>query len=249
MTSHQLLFFVSGVVGFGPSIAVLYHALRTYDYPHTDHAYFESRRVFLGIAVGMVLGTVSGGLAVALAAPDLLALVLVLALLALFEEGFKLVYLNRKGYRGRYDTTFYGVAIGIGMSALVAAGTAYVNGPGLFAPGRITLVAVFSASLAFIHAATGAVLGFGCSRGDLLPAFVQAYAARVLHAAMLIPFFVWSTTGRTDIAIPLFSLAAATAFTVVVYWYAYGSVLPNTLPPEMRRERRRSFRKATGGDE
>lgn len=246
VASDQLVFFASGVLGFGPSIAVLYHALRTFDYPYTDHAYFDTRRVFLGLAVGMVVGTTSGAFTVAIgSSPTLVSLVILLLLLALFEEGFKIVYLNRKGYRGRFDTTFYGVSLGIGIAALVAAGSAYVNGPRLFSFSVASLLVVFSASLAFVHATTGAILGFGCSRGELVTAFAQAYVARVLHAAMLVPFFVsGALQPDTGVALPLFSLAVALAFTFFLYRYTYRSVLPQTLPSELRRERRRGVRRA-----
>jgi len=126
VAADQFVFFVSGLIGFGPSVAVLFHALRTYDYPHTEKAYFDTGRVFLALAVGMVLGTASGALTVALqqGVGSLLALVIVLLLLALFEEGFKVLYLNRKGYRGRFDTTFVGLTLGVGIASIVAAGSA-----------------------------------------------------------------------------------------------------------------------------
>jgi len=115
VASDQLVFFASGLLGFGPSVAVLFHALRTYDYPYTEKAYFDTGRVFLALAVGMILGTASGALTLALsgAATTVLSLVVLLILLALFEEAFKLIYLNRKGYRGRFDTTFVGVTLGV----------------------------------------------------------------------------------------------------------------------------------------
>lgn len=248
MASSAVLF-ASGLVGFTPAIAVMYHALRTYDYPFTEKAYFNTARVFLAFAVGMVLGTASGAITVGLGAISSLSLVsllVALLLLVLFEELVKLVYLNRKGYRGRFDSTFCGLGMGVGIAALVAAGNAYVNGDALFAPGPVLLLAVLAASLAFVHASTGAIIGFGCSRGEVTTAFAQALVARILHASMLVPFIVWSALGRTDLAIPLFSLSAAAAFAFFVYWHVYRNVLPETLPPELRRERRRDLRNAGG---
>jgi len=246
VAQDQFVFFVAGVIGFGPSIGVLYHGLRTYDYPYTEKSYFETRRVFLALAVGMVIGTVTGAMSVGfrLGITSLLSLVVLLLLLALFEEGFKLVYLNRKGYRGRFDTTFVGLSAGVGIAAIVAAGSAYSNGPGLFAASSVTTLLAFSASLAFVHGATGAILGYGCSRGEIVVALAQAYVARVLHAAMLVPFFVWSglPDPEANLAVPLLSLVGAVVFTMLLYLHVYRSVLPETLPPELRRERRRRVR-------
>ena len=244
----SLIFLASGILGFGPAVGVLYHALRTYDYPYTERAYFDTTRVFLGVAVGMILGTASGAITVWVgAAGSLLGLILLLIGVALFEEAFKLVYLNRKGYRGRFDTTFVGVSLSTGMAAIAAAGPAYSNGPGLLTVSVFVPLAVFSVTLAFLHGATGAILGLGCSRGEIVTPFAQALLARVLHAAMLIPFFVWYSQPSTPIALPGFSLAAATGFTLFLYSYAYRSVIPRTLPVDLRRERRRRVRRSPRG--
>lgn len=243
VSSHGLVLFVSGLVGFGPAVAVLYHALRTYDYPYTEHSYFDSARLFLAFFIGIVLGSISGFITVALGASSLLSLVIILLLLAAFEEGIKLVYLNRKGYRGRFDTTFVGLGMGIGIAALVGAGVAYVNRQDLLLPHFLAPLAVLSASLAFVHAATGAIIGFGCSRSAIIEPFAQAYVTRVLHASMLVPFIVWSALGRTDVLIPLSSLIAAAVFTFLVYRHVYRKILPETLPQELRRERRRALRR------
>ena len=133
--------------------------------------------------------------------------------------------------------------MGIGLAALVAAGNAYVNREALLTPANLVLLSALSASLALVHVSTGAIIGWGCSKEAVAKPFMQAYVARVLHAAMLVPFIVWSALGRTDVLIPLFSLFAAVVFTALVYIYVYKTILPDTLPPELRRKRRRDVRK------
>ncbi len=250
--AQSLVFFVAGIIGFGPAIGVLYHALRTYDYPFTEKAYFDTSRVVLGLAVGMVLGTVSGAITVGLRATilTLLSLVVLLVLLATFEEGFKLVYLNRKGYRKRFDTTFVAVGLSMGMAAIAAAGSAYTNGPTLFLPDVAIPLFAFSVSLAFVHGATGAIIGLGCARAEIVVPFSQALVGRVIHAGLLVPFFVWSALpAGTSIAIPAFSLAAAIVFSALLYAHAYRTVIPATLPQDLRRERRRKARRERRAEE
>jgi hypothetical protein len=244
VAGQEVVLFASGLVGFTPAVALLYHALRTYDYPYTEHTYFDTSRVFLAFAIGMVLGTISGAFTVALGALSLLSLVIALLLLALLEEGLKLVYLNRKGYRGRFDSTFCGASMGIGLAALVSAGNAYVNREALLTPANIAMLSALSASLALVHVSTGAIIGSGCSKGELTKPFMQAYVARILHAAMLVPFIVWSALPRTDVLIPILSLSAAVAFPALVYAHVYRVVLPNTLPQDLRRKRRRDLQKS-----
>ena len=243
--ASSLIFFVSGVIGFAPAVAVLYHALRTYDYPYTEKSYFDSRRVFFGLAVGMVIGTISGVVSFSVGATvgSLVALVVLLILTTVFEEGFKLIYLNRKGYRGRFDTTFVGVGLATGIAAISTAGPAYANGPALLSPSVFLPFAAYSVSLAFVHESTGAILGLGCSKGEVVVPFAQAILARVLHAAILVPFFTLYSAPAA-LAIPAVAgLAAAIAFTALLYGYVYRSVIPATLPSELRRERRRTVRK------
>jgi len=242
---EQLVFPVAGIVGFGPAVAVLYHALRTYDYPYTEHSFFDSRRVFLALAVGMIVGTASGWITVAFRAAVLsvVSLVIVLVLIALFEEAVKLVYLNRKGYRARFDTTFVGVGLGTGMAAIAAAGSAYTNGPNLFRPEVLFPLAAYAVGLALIQEATGAMSGGGCAKADVVVPFAQALLARVLHAAILVPFIFWAAAPGMSALVPAFSLAAAAVFAALVYRRAY-LVLPDTLPPELKRERRRRTRRS-----
>jgi len=244
---EQFVFPVAGVVGFGPAVAVLYHALRTYDYPYTEHAFFETRRVFLALAVGMIIGTASGWITVAFRSgvTSLVSLVIVLVLISLFEEAVKLVYLNRKGYRGRFDTAFVGVGIGTGIAAIAAAGSAYTNGPGLYAPGVFLPLLAYASSLALVHESTAAMIGWGCAKEDVVVPFAQALLARVLHATMLIPFFLWVAIPTVSPVVPGFSLAVSTVFAALVYRRAYLVVLPDALPSELRRERRRRVRGQT----
>ena len=52
------LFLVSGIVGFGPALFLIWFSMRKYSYPYIEGSAFEDRKVFFLLAVGMVFGTV-----------------------------------------------------------------------------------------------------------------------------------------------------------------------------------------------
>src|SRR5439155_1059754 len=74
----------------------------------------HDRRVFGGLAAGLVFGTMGSVLTLSLSGYESLWVFVAAVVL---EESFKLVYLNRRSYQGRFDTTFYGIPLGIGIAA------------------------------------------------------------------------------------------------------------------------------------
>ncbi len=246
MPATQLEFGGALVLGIAPALVLLYLSLRRFDRPYTEYTLFDDRRVFGGLAVGLIFGALASLLdtsVLGLTSGFVISLVALFALYAV-DELFKLISLNRKGYSGRFDTTFYGVAVGVGMAATIVVGSViWIALPQLQADQGMDLVVdllgllVFSVSLSLVHADTGALIGFGAARGDMWPVFLRALAIRFAHGALLLPFFlgaprVWG----------LLSTATSLAFAGILYHYVYTQILPGTLPDDIRREMRRERR-------
>src|SRR5881628_2806232 len=115
--ASNLDFLVAFLMGILPGLLILWASLRRFDRPHVDHTLFDDRRVFGSLAVGLIFGTVASIFAIVLPRGDLASFGVAVAVSFVFEESFKLVWLNRRSYRGRFDTTFYGVPLGIGAAA------------------------------------------------------------------------------------------------------------------------------------
>lgn len=230
-------------IGLAPALFLLWFSLRRFDYPRAERTLFDDRRVFLALAVGLGWGAVASTLTLFVAAAglanDLLSVyVLVLAIVAL-EESFKMAYLGRKGYRERFDTTFVGVALGVGSAATLvsASGILTVTAAGS-AEATVVLLAIFSVTMSLMHAVSGALIGFGAAKGAMGRYYVRAVLARSVNMILMVPFFVPSAYGG-DPAIPIVSLGAGVVEALLLYRYVYVDVLPETLPKEMRRELRR----------
>jgi len=236
----QLDFLVALLLGIVPALGVLWHALRRFSYPHTEQSLFDDRRVFFALAVGMVFGVFASALNVVLGLD-----VLLLAAVLLFEEAFKLAYLNRRGYRGRFDTTFYGVPLGAGAaSTAVVASALWGGSTALASPASLAFLALFSFSLSLAQADSGALIGFGASRGRTWKPLAQAVGVRYAHTALLLPFLLASGQPLSDVGVwALVSVATSIAFAGTVYVYVYGELLPGTLPDELRRKMKRERRR------
>ncbi len=233
-------FLAAFLVGIVPALAILWYSLRRFSYPHTEQSLFDDRKVFFALAVGMVFGVFASVLNLNLGGN-----LIFLAAVLVVEEAFKLVYLNRSGYRGRFDTTFYGVPLGAGAASTAVVASALWSGSGaLYVPGSILLLALFSVSLSIVHVDTGAVIGFGASRGETWVPLGKAVLARYVHTASLVPFLLVSGQPFEEAGpYALLSVVTSIGFGVLVFLYVYGQLLPGTLPEDIRRKMKRERRR------
>jgi hypothetical protein len=236
--ASNLDFLVAFLLGIGPGLVILWFSLRRFDRPHVSHTLFDDRRVFGSLAVGLVFGTIASLFARFLSGGNLVSVIVAVAVTLVFEESFKLVWLNRRSYQGRFDTTFYGIPLGVGAAASGFVATALVNRADLYVPEILALLVVYSIGFGLINADTGALIGFGASRGDMWGYFLRAILVRLAYGAFLLPFVL--RIGE----VAALSVSTAAGFALLVYFYIYERILPGTLPEEVRRELRRERRRA-----
>ncbi len=241
MASSQIDFSVALVLGLAPALGIMYWSLRRFDIPFTQYRLFDDRRMFGCLAVGMIFGAVAAFLEI-MPLGDVLGAVLATAAFIVFEESFKMVWLNRKTYRGRFDTTFYGVSIGVGTAAMlvVASILSYISrGGNLYTTENLILYPLYSIGLNLLQADTGVLIGFGASRGETMWPFIKAVLVRLAGAAIILAFALDAGEPWETIAV-----VTAIAFAAVLYHYVYTVLLPGTLPEDIRREMQREKRRA-----
>ncbi len=241
MAITQVDFSVALVMGLGPALGIMYWSLRRFDIPFTQYRLFDDRRLFGGLAIGMIFGAIAGFVE-QLPLGDLLGVLLALPVFVIFEESFKMVWLNRKTYRGRFDTTFYGVSIGVGTAAMlvVASILSYISrGGNLYTTENLILYPLYSIGLNLLQADTGVLIGFGASRGETMWPFIKAVLVRLAGAAIILAFALDAGEPWETIAV-----VTAIAFAAVLYHYVYTVLLPGTLPEDIRREMQREKRRA-----
>lgn len=230
---------VSSVIGFAPAILLLYILLRRYE------GLFEDRMIFFFFTGGIVAGMIITAFHLVsddfiLEHLDLSLLVFVL-LFAMFEESAKLVILNLPRFHLKHETAYYGAALGIGIGSMAIVAISFrqftVN-PGSFGdPLAMFGFIVLSFNFCLLQGATGAMIGFGCAKGEVLRFFLRAV---MYHSAynLFILLFMWRVPGVMYV-----SLFLASLFAFWLYWYVLRYVMPRAAPPEMLKKRRRDIRK------
>src|SRR5437016_478037 len=234
-------FLVAFLLGILPAIGILWTSLRRFDRPYVDRTLFDDRRVFGSLAVGLVFGTIASVFALSIPRTDIVGVLAASSPTFLFEEAFKLVWLNRRRYQGRFDTTFYGVPLGTGIAASGVVAAAWASRDVLYVPETFALLVLYSIGLGLVNADTGALIGFGASQGEMWRYFLRAIAVRFAYGAFLFPFIL---PGIPDFYAAL-SVTTAAGFGLLIYYYVYRRILPGTLPEELRRESRRERRRAS----
>ncbi len=242
MAVSQLDFSVALIMGLAPGLGVMYWSIRRFDIPFTQFRLFDDRRLFGGLAIGLIFGAIAGFVE-QLPVGDVLGVILALPAFVLFEESFKMVWLNRKPYRGRFDTTFYGVSVGAGIGGMLVVANIlhYIGAAGaaFYTPENLVLFALFSVGFNIVQVDTAVLIGFGASRGEMMWPYIKAVLIRLASTILILAFSLDSGEPWA-----LISVATAIAFAAIVYHYVYTVLLPGTLPEEIRRDMRREKRRA-----
>ena len=230
---------VSSVIGFAPAILLLYILLRQYE------TFFSERNIFLALAGGMVLGMIIT--VFHLISDDAilnfidLTLIVYVLLFALFEELAKLIILNYPKLAGKHYTVYYGATLGLGigsMSIIAISYRLFLDLPdALGNPLTVGTLVVLSFNYSLLNGSTGVMIGYGSAKYKLSSYFIRAFLAHALFNLMLLPF-LWG------LAVAEFgSLFLVTLFTVSLFWYVLKTLMPDAVPPEMQKKRKREVRK------
>ncbi|MFQ6013474.1 MAG: hypothetical protein ACE5LS_07510 [Thermoplasmata archaeon] len=233
-------FFAAGAVGIGPAFLLMFYTLRRYEYPYMKEALFRSERLFLSFAIGLVVGVITAVVFNTFQVANTVAALLALIAVAVFEESFKLVYLNYKLFQGKFDAVFYGSALGFGTAATFSMAFAFqvFTGPAAVLTAlSVALLLILSLAMNALHFYTGSVQGSGAGRGTPWWSYLQALGARGVFALLLAPFF--AVREVLNPAVLVGSLLAATGIALYLFWNAYVHVIPNSLPADVRRRLRR----------
>lgn len=222
---------VSGVIGFAPAIFLLYILLRRYE------GLFEEKYVFISFGVGMVLGMI---ITVFHLISEYSLLVFVV-LFPLLEELAKLVILNMPRLKLKHETVYYGAGLGLGigsMAIIAIAFKVFTEYPETLGnPQTYFDLVLLSFNFCLLHSATGVMIGYGSAKGEVPNFFLRAF---LFHAAYNLFFLIYMVSGEVLKYAPLF---IATLFAVGLFWYVLRGLMPEAVPPDMQKKRRRDIRK------
>ena len=237
---------IGSFIGFAPALFLIWFSLRKYSYPYVEGSLFEDRRVFFMLAVGMVLGSLLFVLELSLYPMFIsdtgfyFVMFIIIFVLAfpLLEDMAKFIILNFKGYRGRFDSTFYGVSLGAGYSATSIIGRIVIESNQ--AVGDITIInwlGLFFLSVAtcLIHVSVGATIGSATGQNMGMRGIPLAVIPHIIFNLLMFPWFasdqIW------------YSLIIILPVAAYIYWGVYSKTIPECLPQDIQKEVRRDTRR------
>jgi len=202
---------LAAALGVGPALALMFWTLRDYTYPKVERPFFDDRKLFGLLAVGMVIGVV----VFVLQSYFNLGYILFALLFAVFEELIKLVILNMPRFARKLDTSFYGLSLGLGIGSTMAFGVVFyaIQQAGELDALGWTTVIILAIQMVLLHASAGAMIGTGSARGEVKGYFAQAGLLHIgFNLLMAIPL------NFDNIYLAWVGVILATL--LVVYYYA-----------------------------
>jgi len=240
--------FVAMMMGAIPALLLMFYMLRPFEGLYADRSTFNS------FVIGMAIGVMTGVMHVAIDPYVLLnvpsAILVFVIGFAIFDQFLRVVLFNSPRFSGKMETTFYATAFGLGYSSMLTALWFYRSFTHPEIEVNTWVVASYlAASFAFavIHGSTGMLVGFGASIGEvwrygILGVAMEAILNFLWYLALISSIYtppgvysVWEMT--------VISMAAATAYGYFVLRWTMKRVVPELLPTETMRLRRRIIRK------
>ena len=241
--------FISSIIGFTPAVAILWFTLRQYSWPIVDKSYFDDRRVFGLFAFGIVIGMIIFSFDIFLRGEwvgvgyfNIVPFLFIYVIgLSTFEELIRLIILNMPRFQLKFDTTFYGVSLGLGMGSIGITAMSFMRFPVgdiINITATLLVLFLFSTSVCLLHASLGGFIGFGCYKGRGWHYLVFAILVHLIFNLLMFPYFFLDNIWYSLLTLPL---------SIVLYHYFHSKLLPQTLPEALRKERRRDIRKKMRG--
>ncbi|MFP3872751.1 MAG: hypothetical protein ACOC55_00315 [Candidatus Natronoplasma sp.] len=220
-------FTVLGLVSFIPAVIILYFVLGEFEH------YFKDNKAFFMIIVGLGLGMALGFTSLFFDLSDFLMILSVVALI----EVVKFFILMQKPFRLNHDTTFYGLALGAGIGAMMVFVYSYAVGMAFLEEGTtldlktVLFVFLISYNYTFVNAGTGAIIGYGSYLGEFWKYLVRGFMVSGLHGLLM--SLVWSFQfGRFGSFVVL---GIGAIYCTGLIFYIYNEVIPASIPDEMRK--------------
>jgi hypothetical protein len=232
-------FLVGVFFGFVPAMGFLYILLHRYE------GLFSERGAFFAFFTGLGGGLVVTLLQLFISARGAGQLVLVILLFGVLDALVFAAFLNRRRYRGKRDTPFYGVAFGLGFGALnvlflvghVVVRLAAVTDIVVETLGLVLVGLYFIGSI-LVQASVGSWIGRGAAQGELLGECIKT---ALVEAAYLGGFYLLFVPTVSNL-VPFIGLGLAIALIAYILRAVLDPLVPEAIRREMGVHRRRLAR-------
>jgi len=214
---------VIGLVSFIPAIVVLYFILGEFE------GYFKDNKALFMVIAGLGLGMVISFFSLYFPLDVFLWAIGIIVLI----EVLKFFILLQKPFRLNPDTTFYGLALGTGIGAMVTFTYSYVAGFTELDFGTISFVFLLSYNYTLLNASTGAVIGYGSSRGEFWEYLGRGIMLSSLHALLMT--FIWSLRFGEMGSVIL--LVLGSLYVTLLIYHVCTDLFPASIPEEIKEKK------------
>jgi len=209
---------LAAALGVGPALALMFWTLRDYTYPKVERPFFDDRKLFLMLAVGMVIGVIT----YSVRSWFPMEFVLYALIFAVLEPLLKLIILNIPRFQMKLDTSFYALSFGLGIGSTTAFGAIFQSISVLDHVYGWILIMLIAMQFVFLHASTATLIGTGVARGEPWGYFAHAGLVHVAFNMLMVPFFMGLDWG-------IATLAVATLLVAYYYVQVHRHLLPSVV--------------------
>jgi len=220
-------------------LLLMYLTLKDYTYPRVEKPFFDDRRLFMLFTFGIILGMIFFFVDQAVSSVSIVTVILIATGVPILQGLVKLSILNWPKLQRKVDTAFYGLALGLGISATYAFSRMYAvihdpSGMGLTTVDSLTvlLVIMMGIQIVLIQGSTTALIAIGCARGH-----PWNYFAYSMMYALGYSFLLYGSAVAADYAGDLAAagvILAAWLVCIYSYWHVYVIDYPNLIEDAKR---------------
>jgi len=215
---------IISIICLAPAVVILYFMLGKYE------GYFKDNKAFFMIILGMGIGIFTGILSISVM---VLNIILILGVIFLIEIT-KMLVLLQKPFRLNFDTPFYGFGMGCGLGATFVFINVFYAGLVEIAPTTMIFILLLSINHIAINSSTGAIIGYGSSKGHFWKYMFRAFIAHgILGIILNIVYGGISLGGSFSL------LTIGIIYNIVLMMYVDNKILKKTIPKEMKKARKK----------
>jgi hypothetical protein len=236
------------MIGAIPAVVLMFYMLAPFE------ELFSEQSTFFAFVIGMVAGVVVGVIHVAV---DPWALQTYVTSLVFFVVGFavfdvflRVVLFNSARFSKKMETTFYSTTFSLGYGSMLAALWFYRSFTHPDADINAWVIAAYIAAafaFAVVYGSTGMLLGFGAYEGEM---WRLAGLSVLLHSVLNVLWWIalassiYTQPGVAPVwELGVLVMAIAAVYGVLLFRWTMGKVVPDLLPKDTMRFRRRLLRK------
>ena len=215
---------IIAIINFIPAAFLLYIILGKYE------GYFKDNKAFFSLIIGLGIGMGTGIFSLYF---PLNVFLWTLAFIGLIDL-IKLTILIQKPFRLNHDTTFYGMALGIGIGAMFLFMSSFYAGLESISAKTTLFIFLLAFNFTFINSSTGAIIGYGSYQGEFWRFFFRAFIIHGIHGMLV--SFVWGGLSETS---SFALLIIDVIFNILVFLYVINIIFKKTIPKELKKAKQK----------